>query len=186
MSAPLAQIGREAGIELKALATPLKEMVIGKTDRVLWLLLATVGAVLLIVCVNLGNLMLARAHGRLRESAIRRALGASGGQVCGPMIIESAVLATAGGALGSPGGLGGASGAHCGGAGRSAAARRGPGGCARAGLCVPGVGGLRDAFRGAAGAADGPVGPTGRAQIQFPYDYGGRRTAAGPQAAGGL
>jgi predicted permease len=100
MSAPLAQIGREAGIELKALATPLKEMVIGKTDRVLWLLLATVGAVLLIVCVNLGNLMLARAHGRLRESAIRRALGASGRQVCGPMMIESAVLATAGGALG--------------------------------------------------------------------------------------
>ena len=84
MSAPLAQWGKEAGMEIKALVTPLKEMVVGKTDRALWLLLATVGAVLLIVCVNLGNLMLARAHGRLRESAIRRALGASGGQVCGP------------------------------------------------------------------------------------------------------
>jgi len=58
---------------LKALVTPLKEMVTGKSDRLLWPMLATIGTVLLIVCVNPGNLMLVRAA---REAAIRRALGA--------------------------------------------------------------------------------------------------------------
>ena len=73
MTAPLDSLGRQAGNELKALVTPLKEMVTGKSERVLWLMLATIGTVLLIVCVNLGNLMLVRAA---REAAIRRALGA--------------------------------------------------------------------------------------------------------------
>ena len=100
MTAAIAEYGRQAGTEVRALLTPFKEMVTGKSERGLWLLLATVGAVLLIVCVNLGNLMLVRAHGRSRESAIRRALGASGRQVFGGMLAESLVLAAAGGALG--------------------------------------------------------------------------------------
>jgi putative ABC transport system permease protein len=100
MTAPLAALGREFGVDESALVTPLAEMVTGNSGRALWMLLATVGAVLLIVCVNLGNLMLVRAHGRMRESAIRCALGARGRQVWGPILGESAILAAGGGALG--------------------------------------------------------------------------------------
>jgi len=56
--------------------------------------------VLLIVCVNLGNLMLVRANERVRESAIRRALGAGAGQLFRPILAESLLISLAGGALG--------------------------------------------------------------------------------------
>jgi putative ABC transport system permease protein len=101
LTAPLVELGRQAGVDEDALLTPLQEMVVGTSGHALWMLLGTVGAVLLIVCVNLGNLMLVRAHGRLRESAIRCALGARGRQIYGPILTESAVLAVAGGALGA-------------------------------------------------------------------------------------
>ena len=58
------------------------------------------GAVLLIVCVNLGNLMLVRANERARDAAIRRALGAGAGHLFRPILMESLLIALSGGALG--------------------------------------------------------------------------------------
>jgi len=66
----------------------------------LWLLLSAVGAVLLIVCVNLGNLMLVRTTSRYREAGIRIALGASRSQIFGLVLKEALLLVIIGGALG--------------------------------------------------------------------------------------
>ena len=73
MTAAIADAGRDMKIELSAHLVPLQEQVTGGSRRALTLLLAAVGAVLLIVCVNLGNLMLVRANERARDAAIRRA-----------------------------------------------------------------------------------------------------------------
>lgn len=64
------------------------------------LLTAVVTAVLLLACANLANLLLVRGLGRTGEMAVRRAMGASGGRIAGLFIMESFVLALAGGALG--------------------------------------------------------------------------------------
>jgi predicted permease len=79
---------------------PLQEQVTGGSRAALTLLLAAVGVVLLIVCVNLGNLMLVRANERARDAAIRRALGAGAGHLFRPVLAESLLIALSGGALG--------------------------------------------------------------------------------------
>lgn len=100
MTASIADAAREMKIELKAHVTPLQDQVTGASRGALGLLLAAVGVVLLIVCVNLGNLMLVRASKRSRDAAIRRALGAGRLQLFRPLVAESLLIAFVGGGLG--------------------------------------------------------------------------------------
>jgi predicted permease len=81
--------------------TPLTKDVASGVSGALWLLFAAVGAVLLIACVNLANLQLARAVNAERETAVRAALGASRCQLVRSRLAESLVLAFAGGAAGT-------------------------------------------------------------------------------------
>ena len=100
MTAAVGDAGREMKMDLRAHLVPLQEQVTGGSRHALTLLLGAVGAVLLIVCVNLGNLMLVRANERVRDAAIRRALGADAGQLFRPILAESLLIALTGGALG--------------------------------------------------------------------------------------
>jgi putative ABC transport system permease protein len=88
------------GMDLRAQVTPLQEQVVAGSRQGLVVLLASIAMVLLIICVNLGNLMLARATGRSREMAIRAALGAGSWRMVRQVLAESLVIALAGGAVG--------------------------------------------------------------------------------------
>ncbi len=93
---------KEAGepVTLGSSVTPLADAMVGRARSGLLLLLAAIGAVLLIACSNLANLSLTRAVGRLRDAAIRSALGADRTRLVVRATIEQLVLSAIGGALG--------------------------------------------------------------------------------------
>jgi predicted permease len=82
------------------LVSPLKQTIVGDVRAVLWVLMGTIGIVLLIACANVANLLLVRADGRRQELAIRAALGAGWGQIARELLGESVALGAIGGAAG--------------------------------------------------------------------------------------
>jgi predicted permease len=90
----------EQEIRLRPNVRPLAADVIGDVGHVLWILLGTVGIVLLTACANVANLFLVRTEARRRELAVRSALGASRGRLARGLITECVTLGLAGGVVG--------------------------------------------------------------------------------------
>ncbi len=90
----------KANDKMGVMAQPLRDLIVGDAAKMLWLTLGIVAAVLLIACVNVANLLLARAASKQREIAVRSALGASRFQIVRQLISEALILAALGGLAG--------------------------------------------------------------------------------------
>lgn len=79
---------------------PLKQDVVGDIGGILWILMGSMGVVLLVACANIANLLLVRVEGRRQELAVRSALGAGRGNIVRQLLLDSFVLSVAGTLLG--------------------------------------------------------------------------------------
>ncbi|HEV2306161.1 MAG TPA: FtsX-like permease family protein, partial [Candidatus Acidoferrales bacterium] len=102
IEARIAQNDKDSGgkFSLSATLMPLKSEIVGTTQEALWMLTLAAALVLLIVCANLANLLLARNSRRVREVALRSAFGAGRWRLVRQFLTETLVLVVAGGALG--------------------------------------------------------------------------------------
>lgn len=100
LNALLGDIYSQYQLPTRVILIPLQAQVTRNARSALWLLLGSVGVVLLIVCVNVGNLMLVRTSGRHREAGVRMALGAGRGRLFALVLEEALVLVAIGGVLG--------------------------------------------------------------------------------------
>ena len=96
----LAETYPDADKGIGANIIPLRQLMVGDTQPILLVLFGAVGFVLLIACVNVANLLIARSTGRAREFAIRTALGAGRARLLRQFVTESLLLSLAGGGLG--------------------------------------------------------------------------------------
>jgi predicted permease len=96
--------GNDPHVYVKWRITPdfqsLKQEVVGNAGSVLWVVMGTIGLVLLIACVNVANLLLVRAESRQLELSIRAALGAGRARIARELLLESVLLGLMGGVLG--------------------------------------------------------------------------------------
>src|SRR5215472_3953075 len=95
-----AEMPKALGLDLRSHVVPLQDRVVGRAKTGLELTLLAVGIVLLIGCINITNLLLARLSSRRRELAVRSVLGASRWRLKRQMIVESLTLSAVGGACG--------------------------------------------------------------------------------------
>ncbi len=87
-------------MHMTAEVRPLRDVMVSGVSRILWIVLGSVGVLLLIACANVANLFLARAEGRQREFAVRRALGAGRVALIDDCVAEAVLLSALGGLLG--------------------------------------------------------------------------------------
>ncbi len=100
VGARLAEAHPRSNIDMTFDAVPLRDDLVADARAGLLVLLTAVGFVLLVACVNVANLLLARSAGRREELAVRSALGAPRHRIVRQMLTEAGILAAVGGALG--------------------------------------------------------------------------------------